>query len=323
MRKSIVVILITSCLSGGFSLYGQADTTMVKSKSELPEVNSFTSPPVVPSAMEFCGKKIDLTRYDMYERFDRELSAMCYMHSSSIALIKRANRYFPVIDPILKQMGIPEDMKYLAVIESSLNVRAVSSVKAGGLWQFMPATGDMYGLEVNDSIDERYHVEKSTVAACKMLKDLYAQFRDWASVAAAYNIGSTRIRAELGRQLGQSALDLYLVEETSRYVFRILAAKAFFANPYKYGFAIKANQLYKPIQCREVLVNSTVDNLYKFAIENNTTFLQIKDFNPWLRGRSIPDPEGKIYKIKIPLTEDLYYKGEKIIPYSSNWVVGN
>lgn len=276
--------------------------------------------PDLPRFVLFCGDTVWLNRYDMRERFDRELMAMSFMHSSTLQLIKKANRLFPVIDPILQQMGIPEDLKYLCVIESSLNVRALSPAKAAGLWQLMPATGREYGLEVNDSVDERLHVEFSTIAACRMLKDLYHRFHNWASVAASYNIGPGRINTELKNQSAASALDLWLVEETSRYVFRILAAKELLSHPRKYGFVVKANQLYKPVKCREIVVNSGIDDLYKFARENQTTYYLIKDFNAWIRSKSLTNTSGKLYKIKIPLAEDLYYTNESVKPYSADWI---
>ena len=150
----------------------------------------------VPSSITFCGKNIDLTRYDRYERMDRELLAFTYMHSTSIQMIKKANRYFPIVEPILKANGIPDDFKYLMVIESNLNPNARSSAGAAGLWQFMQTTGREYGLEVNKNIDERYHVEKATEAACKYLKDAYDKYQDWIAVAASYNAGQARISTQ-------------------------------------------------------------------------------------------------------------------------------
>ncbi|MDD2797483.1 MAG: lytic transglycosylase domain-containing protein [Bacteroidales bacterium] len=268
--------------------------------------------PQIPDYVLFCGDTIRLKRYDMYERFDREMMAMMFMHSSTLQMLKKANRYFPMMAPILAQMGLPDDLKYLSVIESSLNVRAVSPAKAAGLWQLMPATGRMYGLEVNDTIDERYHVELSTVAAGKMLKDLYARFKNWSSVSAAYNIGPGRISTELKNQSAESSLDLWLVEETSRYVFRILAAKELFEHPRKYGFVVNQKQLYKSIRSNDVIVNGPIDDLYQFATDNGTTYFLLKDFNAWLRGKSIPNSMGKIYKIKVPFKEDIYYNSDAV-----------
>ncbi|WP_243349480.1 lytic transglycosylase domain-containing protein [Parabacteroides sp. FAFU027] len=316
--------VITFCAGVAFPAFvtmaADIDASRPKPVKEKVEIVPLSPAPAFSPRIEFCGQAIDLKRYDMYERFDRELTTMVYMQSSTLRIIKLANRYFPVIEPILERMGIPNDMKYLAVIESSLNVRAISPAKAAGLWQFMPATGRQYGLEVNDTIDERMHVELSTIAACKYLKDMYAKFQNWPSVAAAYNIGAGRITTELENQKANTSLDLWLVEETSRYVFRILAAKELMSHPSKYGYTIKANQLYKPIRCNEVVVNAVVDDLYKFATDNNTTYYLIKDFNPWLRSKSISNVSGKLYKVKIPVIEDLNYSSEPMTPFDKNWI---
>jgi Predicted soluble lytic transglycosylase fused to an ABC-type amino acid-binding protein len=320
--KSIRIVSVFTCLL--FPALGimaaDVDGSKPKPVKETVELVPLSPAPNFSSKIEFCGKSIDLSRYDMYERFDRELTTMTYAQSSTLRIIKLANRYFPVIEPILEEMGVPNDMKYLAVIESSLNVRAISPAKAAGLWQFMPATGRQYGLEVNDTIDERMHVELSTIAACKYLKDMYAKFQDWPTVAASYNIGAGRITTELANQKAQTSLDLWLVEETSRYVFRILAAKELMSHPSRYGYHLKVNQLYKPIRCNDVVVNAPVDDLYKFATDNNTTYYLIKDFNPWLRNKSISNVSGKLYKVKIPVSEDLNYTSESKAPYDKNWV---
>lgn len=162
---------------------------------------------------------------------DRELMSFTYMHSTTMLTIKRANRYFPIIEPILKANGIPDDFKYLAVIESALNPLAKSPAGAAGMWQFMPGTGREFGLEVNDNIDERYHVEKETKAACKYLKEAYAKYNNWLCVAAAYNAGQGRISTQLQKQMVSQAADLWLVEETSRYMFRLLGSKSCYQQP--------------------------------------------------------------------------------------------
>ena len=195
--------------------------------------------PTVPAQVTFDGETIDLRRYDRRERMDREILAFTYMHSTTMLLIKRANRYFPIIEPILKANGIPDDFKYLMVIESNLNSIARSPAGAAGLWQFMPTTGREFGLEVNENVDERYHIEKATVAACKYFKQAYAKYGDWIAVSAAYNAGQARISSQLEKQLASHAMDLWLVEETSRYMFRLLAAKEIFSNPQRYGFLLK------------------------------------------------------------------------------------
>jgi len=275
---------------------------------ELPAVSYVYSAPV-PEYVEFCGKKISLDRYDMYERFDREINAFSYMHSTTMLLIKRANRYFPVIEPILKKNNIPDDFKYLAVIESNLNTRALSPAKAAGLWQFMPETAKKYGLEVDDQVDERYHIEKATEAACKYLNEAYSRYEDWVSAAASYNGGMGRISSELNNQMVNNSFDLLLVEETSRYVFRIMAAKEIFKNAEKYGFMLKKEELYPVVRTKKVQVSNSISNLVEFAKENNITYFQLKEFNVWLRDRSliISPKNPKTYTIDIPVANDLYY----------------
>jgi membrane-bound lytic murein transglycosylase D len=276
--------------------------------------------PEIPESVEFCGKIIDLRRNDLRERFDREMLAMMYMHSATLTLLKRANRYFPVIEPILKANGIPDDIKYLACIESTLNPRAVSTVKAVGMWQFMPETAKQYGLEVNDYVDERYNVEKETQAACDYLKEAYKQYKDWGSACAAYNAGTNRINSELTKQQASSGLDLWLVEETQRYVFRILACKVFFQNPKKYGFFIKGDQLYQPIQFRDSVVTSSVSDWVSFARVLNITYYELKAYNSWIRGDSLPNPGMKTYKVSIPLKESRYFDEKKVVVHQKNWV---
>lgn len=221
--------------------------------------------PEFPLQVKFANELVDLDRLDMYERFDRELTTLCYMHSSTSLAIKRANRYFPILEPILKEEKVPTDFLYLAVIESTLNPRAVSPAKAVGIWQIMPRTGREYGLEVNNDIDERYHIEKSTRAACKYLKDAYEKYGSWTTVAASYNAGMGRISTELEKQLADRSFDLWLNEETSRYVFRILAMKEIFSSPAKYGYKLKTKQLYQPIRYSEIKIDTTINNLAVFA----------------------------------------------------------
>lgn len=274
----------------------------------------------VPESVEFCGQTINLSRYDMRERFDREQLAFMYMHSSSIQLVKRANRYFPIIEPILKRNGIPDDLKYLAVIESSLNPRAVSPAKAAGLWQFMAKTAQQYGLEVNSEVDERYHVEKATVAACQYLKDAYARFGDWPTTCASYNAGQARISTEQDRQQVQSSFDMLLVSETSRYVFRILAAKLFLENPSAYNFHFKKEHFYHTVRTKDVVVNTSVSDWAAWAKEHGITYSQLKDFNPWLVSRSLANPQGKIYTVRVPLKEDLHFNIQKVHVHNANWL---
>ena len=275
----------------------------------------------VPSSVTFCGKNIDLTRYDRYERMDRELLAFTYMHSTSIQMIKKANRYFPIVEPILKANGIPDDFKYLMVIESNLNPNARSSAGAAGLWQFMQTTGREYGLEVNKNIDERYHVEKSTEAACKYLKDAYAKYQDWIAVAASYNAGQARISTQFEKQQVDDMLDLFLVEETARYVYRIIAAKIMFSNPSAFGFQLRTKDLYMPIPYKEVSVNTGILNLAEWAKKQGITYALLKNMNPWLRDNFLQNVSKRTYTIKIPTAEGMKHDPKKVKAHDKRWVV--
>lgn len=275
----------------------------------------------VPDSVMFCGMPIDLTRYDRRERMDRELMAFAYMHSTSLQIIKRANRYFPIVEPVLKEYGVPEDFKYLMVIESNVNPLARSYAGAAGLWQFMSDTAKDFGLEVNNHVDERYDVEKSTRAACKYLKQAYARFGNWETVAASYNAGQGRIARQQDRQYEENALDLYLVEETARYVYRILAAKIMLSDPKRFGFRLRASDLYPPIPYHTVKVTGSIDDLPRFAKSQGTTFSLLRNMNPWLRGFSLPNHGKKEYVIRIPDKVEMYYNPRVIIPYDRNWVV--
>lgn len=275
----------------------------------------------VPSSVTFCGKSIDLIRYDRYERMDRELLAFTYMHSTSIQMIKKANRYFPIVEPILKANGIPDDFKYLMVIESNLNPNARSGAGAAGLWQFMQTTGREYGLEVNKNIDERYHVEKATEAACKYLKDAYDKYQDWIAVAASYNAGQARISSQFEKQQVDDMLDLYLVEETARYVYRIIAAKIMFSNPSAFGFRLRTKDLYMPISYKEVTVNTGISNLAEWAKKQGITYALLKNMNPWLRDNFLQNVSKRTYTLKIPTAEGMKHDPKRVKAHDKRWVV--
>ena len=257
----------------------------------------------------------------MHEGFDRELSSFTYFHSTTMLLIKRANRYFPVIEPILKANGIPDDFKYLAVIESHLDPRVSSPARAVGMWQFLEGTGKQYGLTVTPTVDERCHVAKATEAACKYLKAAYDKYGDWANVAASYNAGMGRISGELTKQEADSTFDLWLVEETSRYMFRLLAAKAVISNPQQYGFLLKREHLYPSIPYTEVKVTTGITNLAQFAKSKGITYAQLKDANPWLRDISLMNKSGRTYILKIPTQAGMHYDPHKTVPYNKHWVI--
>ena len=318
--KPVLIASSALILLAGAAFLISADSVQHVSKDK-PLIQSFSVVPDFLPKTTIAGEEIDLTRYDMRERYDRELTSFCYTHNLTLSLIKRANRYFPIVEPILKEEGIPADFIYLMAIESSLNTRAVSPVKAAGLWQLMPATGKQLGLEVNDYVDERYDIEKSTRAACKYLKEAYNKYGSWMAVAASYNAGQGRISRELERQEAQDVFDLWLVDETTRYPFRMMALKEIMKRPYKYGFVLKSNQLYKPIRTTDVKVKEEIPDLVAFAKQQGINYRILKDFNPWLRDRSLPNKSGKEYLFRIPVKEDLYYKDDQVKVYQKNWVV--
>ena len=216
--------------------------------------------PKLPEQVTFAGQTISFDRADMYERLDRELTAMTYTHGTTLLMIKRANKLFPILEPILKKNGVPTDLLYLACVESTLDPLAYSPAKAAGIWQFIPSTAREYGLEVNDDIDERYNIEKATEAACRYLKKAYRKYGNWESVASSYNAGLTRIDKELFAQGQSSSFDLYLNRETSRYMFRILATKIIMEDPVDFGFVLNSSQLYFPIETKTVEVTETIDD---------------------------------------------------------------
>ena len=288
--------------------------------SEKPVITSITVTPEIPFSVQFCDSTISLRRYNMHEGLDRELTSFCYFHSTTMLYLKRANQLFPLIEPILKENGIPDDFKYLAVIESNLDPRIISPARAVGLWQFMPTTAKQYGLTITSTIDERSHTEKATKAACEYLKDAYKRYGDWISVALSYNAGQGRISSELKRQQTQDALNLWLVEETRRYAYRIMAIKLVFENPYKYGFVFKPADLYKPISCREVEVNKDIQDLAAFAKEQGVTYADIKRANPWLMDRKLLTGRRTL-KLKIPEKEALYYDEPNTYVHHKQWVI--
>ena len=291
---------------------------------EMPQskVAALAVVPEVPSEVHFADEAIKLDRADLRERMDREITAFTYSHQLTLLMIKRANRYFPIVEPILKECGVPDDLKYLMVIESNLSPLAKSSVGAAGMWQFMPETGRKYGLEVNANIDERYNIEKATRAACAYLKESYDMYGDWMTVAASYNAGQNGITRRLEKQGVDNAMDLWLVEETSRYMFRILTAKMVLESPKTYGFMLKRSQLYPYIAPKEIVTTiQQIDDLTAFAKKHGVTVAQLKEENPWLREYTMNNKSGRTYRLRIPDVEALHYDPNKTKPHNPNWTV--
>ncbi len=252
----------------------------------------------MPEVMSFADEQAPLKDPEVFERIDRELLVNTYWQSSMLLYLKRAGKYFPIIEPILQKNGVPNDFKYLAVIESGLT-NATSTAGAKGFWQFMPATAKEFGMEVNDQVDERYHIEKSTEMACKYLKSAKNKLGSWSLAAAAYNSGNKNILDKMSQQQVNNYYDLLLVEETARYVPRLLAVKEIMQNPDKYGYIIEKSDLYTFEKTYEVEVDSTISNLTTFAKKYNMTYKDLKTFNPWLRSSSLDNKLKKVYNIKV------------------------
>lgn len=287
--------------------------------------------PKVPQSVVFAGSSIDLTQQDRRERMDREMLSFCYSHINTMLQIKRANRLFPIVEPILKECGIPDDFKYLMIIECNGDVEARSGAGAAGPWQFLEKTGREYGLEVNGDIDERYHLEKATRAACKYLKDSYKAFGDWLTVAASYNTGRANVSKRVSAQKEEKAIDLVLLPETSRYIFRLLAAKTIFNNPKEYGFHLRTDELYPAIPiAKNITVTAPVSSWADIAKENGLTYLQLHEANPWIRNASMTEnnknnknsnTQNKEYSVKIPSAKALKYDPAKTVAHNKRWVI--
>lgn len=286
-----LLVLIWSLTGFNRNDAGEQDPTR-----DVQNVKSFP----IPDSLTFAGERVPLENFDTRESFDRELNTNAYRHSSTILLIKRANRYFPVIETILREHGIPDDFKYVAVAESDLS-NAISPARAIGFWQFMNATGKEYGLEINKEVDERYHLEKSTEAACKYFLKSYKKYGNWTIVAASYNRGSNGVNRQIGIQGQKDYYNLLLPEETARYLFRILSYKTIFTDQEKYGFFIPGNQLYPEIEYRMVKVDTAVASFADFAHLAGTNYKILKSFNPWLRQPYLTNRAGKEYQIKVPI----------------------
>jgi len=257
----------------------------------------------LPDSVSFAGEPLPLKRFDVKEALDRELLVNSYFHSQTLRFIKLAPRYFRIIEPILEEKGIPRDFKYLSVAESGLDPRAVSPVGAVGFWQFLRGTARDFGLEVNSEVDERYHLEKSTRAACDYMLEAFIKYGNWTMVAASFNAGMNGIDRQVERQKSDSYYDLLLGQETQRYVFRIIALKLILEDPVKYNFYVPEEEIYPDIRIREVIIQNQVENFADFAHEHGINYKLLKDFNPWLRDNFLTNANRKQYPVKIPVLD--------------------
>jgi hypothetical protein len=268
--------------------------------------------PDLPSKADFAGERMPLDLYYVRESLDREIMINTYMHASTILMFKRANRWFPVIEPILARYKIPQDFKFLALAESNFS-NAVSPSKAEGFWQFIKPTAIHYGLEVNDEVDERYNVVLATEAACKYLLDAYEKFGNWTLVAAAYNRGLEGIDDAVEKQKSKNFYELFFNEETSRYIYRIVALKEIYNHPVKYGLYLMSQDFYPPVPTTTIEIDTPVKDLPAFALKNKVSYRVFRDFNPWLRRYTLTNKLHKTYKILLPregsLKTDYLLKG--------------
>lgn len=281
---------------------GQPNTSTPEPWLETPPVglSQRVEAPDLAGPFSFAGQPIPVSDFDVRERLDIELMRNAFFHRNTLLMLKRQTRYFPVIERILLEEGVPDDFKYLAVAESNLeNATSVSGAK--GFWQFMSPTGRAFGLEINNEIDERFHLEKATRAACTYLKDYYRQFGDWHFVAAAYNMGGPNLKKWIDRQRADTFFELDINQQTMQYLFRIVALKTIMENPEAFGYQLAPEDTYPPLAgYRTVTVDSSIANLGDFAKRQGTTYRKLKIYNPWLISGSLTVRGGKSYELNIP-----------------------
>ncbi|WP_299123715.1 lytic transglycosylase domain-containing protein [uncultured Winogradskyella sp.] len=307
--KNTLAIIGVICVSGLFIFSMQkapSDKTLGKEQPIINDYNVYALE--MPEGINFAGELVPVENADIYERMDRELLVNTYWQSNGLLMFKRAQKYFPIIEPILEKNGVPDDFKYLAVIESGLVQTAKSPAGASGVWQIMKATGRENGLEVNANVDERYNLEKATEVACKYLKKAKEKLGSWTAAAAAYNAGNAGISRRFKEQGVSDYYDLLLGEETGRYVFRIVALKEILSNPDKYGFNFNKSDLYKQVPTYKVEVDTAVTSFSKFAKRFGINYKILKLHNPWLREPHLNNKSRKSYTIEIP--KEGYYSAK-------------
>ncbi len=289
----LILIFILSIIF--FNAGNLSDKTLEKNTSSTYNIKALK----IPNSLSFAGEKVPTELNDIKERMDRELLVNTYWQSNGLLLIKRAHKYFPLIEPLLKKYGIPDDFKYLAVAESGLENNS-SPAGAAGFWHFLKSSAKEYGLEVNQNVDERYNLEKATKVAAEYLKKSKKRFGTWTLAAASYNAGNARIARNLKKQQVTNYYDLLLNSETSRYVFRIVALKEVLSNPRKYGFEFEEDDLYNLPDIKTVKVDTVITNIASFAKKFKTNYKELKLNNAWLRENKLNNKSRKLYKIKIP-----------------------
>ncbi len=301
MKKITSTILITFAIIGIISLFIFAKDYLNSDKpyNDLRDSTYSVYALPVPDTVTFAGELVPIENFDVREALDKELHKITYWHSETFLYLKRAHRYFPIIEKILKENGIHDDFKYLAVAESGLS-DVVSPAGATGFWQFMKKTAQSYGLEVNNEVDERYHIRKSTKAACTFLNDAHRKYGDWALTAASYNMGQGNLDRQIKKQKNKNYYELLLNSETSRYVYRIIAFKLILSNPQNYGFKFRKKDLYPQISSYEVKLDSSVSDFAAYAMHFKTNYKMLKYFNPWLRDSFLTNKYKKTYTLTLP-----------------------
>jgi hypothetical protein len=305
MNKSIKILGLIAIIMISSLFIFSTNTTIEKNTDGKIESDKNTSETYrikalkIPLNLTFAGEKVPLEKADIKERIDRELLVNTYWQSNGLLLFKRAHKYFPIIEPILEKNGIPNDFKYLAVIESGLQ-NVTSPAGAKGFWQIMKSTGKENGLEINTNVDERYHLEKATQVACDYLNAAKERFGSWTMAAAAYNAGNAGMARKIEAQKVTSYYDLLLGEETQRYVPRMVALKEILSNPQKYGFVFETEDLYKLEQTKTIKVDTAITNIAQFSKNLGINYKVLKIHNPWLRENNLNNKSRKLYELKIP-----------------------
>ncbi len=295
----VIYLTVSLLLTGiALSIQGFTDHTAGTGSGaeRMPSMNQAFE---MPSSLDFAGEAVPLYNYDVRESLDREMLVNGYFHSRTLLLLKKSKRFFAVIEPILERYRIPDDFKYLAMVESDLD-NVVSPAGATGVWQLLKSTAEQYGLEVNAEVDERYHLQKSTEAACKYLLESYEAYGSWTMAAASYNAGRKGIDAQIDKQRTSNYYDLLLNDETARYIYRVLAHKLIAENPENYGFHLEPGEFYPVIPTYEVTVDTAIANIADFAATRGINYKILKQLNPWIRQNFLPDRSQKVYTISLP-----------------------
>ena len=289
------IFLLLFCTSRSTS---QSETQSVTDRGSR-SIDQEIRAPSLPNTLSFAGEETPLSYFDVREALQRELTSLCFMHGTMTYILRLDNRYASVIKKVLEEEGLHEDFYYLCVTESMLQP-LVSPANAAGYWQFLAATAKEYGLTVNNEVDERYHIEKSTRAAASYLKKAYAEFGSWTLAAAAYNTGIKNVQERIKVQSLSNYYDMQFVPETARYLFRILAHKLVMGEPHKYGYFLEDSDLFPPFEYDEVEVKGSISNWSEFAQKHGTNFKLLKMMNEWIRSNKLDNPQKKTYMVKVP-----------------------